>query len=83
MWDQSPLKYASRVCTPTLILHQEQDHRCPIEQGEQWFAALKRQGVPTRFIRFPDESHGLSRNGTPSRRYDRLGYMREWFLTYV
>ncbi|HZT95681.1 MAG TPA: S9 family peptidase [Chloroflexota bacterium] len=83
LWDQSPLKYAANVKTPTLILHQEQDHRCPIEQGEQWFAALKRLGVPARFIRFPEESHGMSRAGKPSRRHLRLGYMRDWFRTYV
>ncbi len=83
LWNQSPLKFAANVRTPTLILHQELDHRCPIEQGEQWFAALKRMGVPSRFIRFPEESHGLSRTGKPSRRYDRLGYMLDWFLRYV
>lgn len=83
LWNQSPLKFASNVKAPTLILHQEQDHRCPIEQGEQWFSALKRLGVPTRFIRFPEESHGLSRAGKPSRRVERLGYMREWFSRYV
>jgi dipeptidyl aminopeptidase/acylaminoacyl peptidase len=83
LWNQSPLKYASNVKTPTLILHQEQDHRCPIEEGEQWFSALKRLGVPARFIRFPEESHGMSRTGKPSRRFDRLGYMREWFGRYV
>lgn len=83
LWKQSPLKFASRARTPTLILHQELDHRCPIEQGEQWFAALKRMGVPARFIRFPDESHGMSRTGKPSRRFERLGYMLEWFERYV
>lgn len=83
LWNQSPLKYVRNVRTPMLILHQEQDHRCPIEQGEQWFSALKRQGVPVRFVRFPEESHGLSRTGTPSRRYARLGYMRDWFRQYV
>lgn len=83
LWNQSPLKFGSKVKTPTLILHQEQDHRCPIEQAEQWFSALKRLGVAVRFIRFPEESHGLSRMGKPSRRFDRLGYMREWFAKYV
>jgi len=83
LWDQSPLKFASKAKTPTLILHQELDHRCPIEQGEQWFSALKRLGVPVRFIRFPEESHGMSRGGKPSRRFDRLGYMRDWFARYV
>ncbi len=83
LWDQSPLKFVSNVKTPMLILHQEQDHRCPIEQGEQWFSALKRLGVRVRFIRFPEESHGLSRAGKPSRRFARLGYMADWFRTFV
>jgi dipeptidyl aminopeptidase/acylaminoacyl peptidase len=83
LWNQSPLKFASNVKTPTLILHQEQDHRCPIEQGEQWFTALKRMGVTARFIRFPQESHGMSRTGKPSRRYERLGHMHDWFGRFV
>lgn len=83
LWNQSPIKYASNVCTPTLILHQELDHRCPIEQGEQWFSALKRMGVPARFIRFPQESHGMSRTGKPSKRFERLGHMKEWFERFV
>ncbi len=83
LWDQSPLKYVRNVHMPMLILHQEQDHRCPIEEGEQWFSALKRLGVTTRFIRFPEESHGMSRSGTPSRRYERLGYMEDWFTRYA
>ena len=56
LWEQSPLKYAENVTTPTLILHAEEDHRCPVEQAEQFYVALKRIGkAPTRFIRFPDE----------------------------
>ena len=57
---------------PDLILHSEEDHRCPVEQGEQLFAALHLRGVPTRFVRFPGESHGLSRNGKPAHRLQRL-----------
>jgi dipeptidyl aminopeptidase/acylaminoacyl peptidase len=79
LWDRSPLKYAANVHTPTLIMHSERDDRCPIEQGEQWFMALKRLRVPTRFIRFPEESHGLSRGGKPSRRVERLNYIIGWF----
>jgi len=75
----SPLKYVRNVKTPTLIIHSERDDRCPIEQGEQWFMALKRLRVPVRFVRFPEESHGLSRGGKPSRRVERLGYVTEWF----
>ena len=68
---------------PTLILHSENDHRCPIEQGEQLFAALKKQGVPTLFVRFPNESHDLSRNGQPKHRTARLRHILAWFRTYL
>jgi dipeptidyl aminopeptidase/acylaminoacyl peptidase len=83
LWNRSPLKYAANVKTPTLIIHSEQDHRCPIEQGEQWFMALKRLRVPTRFVRFPEESHGLSRGGKPSRRIERMGFIEGWFKKWL
>lgn len=62
----SPISYVDRIETPLLILHSEQDLRCPIEQAEQMFAALKYLGKDVSFIRFPEESHELSRSGTPS-----------------
>jgi dipeptidyl aminopeptidase/acylaminoacyl peptidase len=83
LWGMSPLKYVSHVETPTLILHSERDDRCPIEQGEQWFMALKRLRVPVRFVRFPEESHGLSRGGKPSRRVERMTFIKDWFKTYL
>ncbi len=80
LWEQSPLKYVAAVTTPMLVLHAEADHRCPIEQAEQWFVALKRLGkAPTRFIRFPDEGHELSRSGRPDRRVQRLEAIVGWF----
>ena len=80
LWDRSPLKYVAEVVTPTLIIHSEADHRCPIEQAEQWFAALKRLGrAPTRLVRFPDEGHELSRSGRPDRRVQRLEAIIGWF----
>lgn len=83
LWNMSPLKYAANVKTPTLILHSERDDRCPIEEGEQWFSALRRQRVPVRFVRFPEESHGLSRGGKPSRRVERMQHIAGWFKTYL
>jgi dipeptidyl aminopeptidase/acylaminoacyl peptidase len=79
LWDRSPLKYVANVKTPTLIVHSERDDRCPIEEAEQWFMALKRLRVPVRFIRFPEETHELSRGGKPSRRLERLNHIQEWF----
>lgn len=80
---QSPVTYAGNVKTPTLILHNEEDYRCPIEQGEQLFAALKKLGVKTEFIRYPGESHGMSRSGKPWHRVHRLRSIVEWFEEYL
>ncbi|KMK75156.1 S9 family peptidase [Alkalihalobacillus pseudalcaliphilus] len=76
----SPLHYARNVKTPILILHSEQDLRCPMEQAEQWYIALKRLGVETKFVRFPDENHDLSRSGKPKHRLKRLEHLIGWFL---
>ncbi|HLY21239.1 MAG TPA: S9 family peptidase [bacterium] len=81
--ERSPITYVRQMRTPLLILHSEQDHRCPIEQGEQLFIALKKQGVPTLFVRFPNESHDLSRNGQPRHRLERLRHIVAWFRRYL
>lgn len=86
LWDDaiklleiSPLHHARNVKTPILILHSEQDLRCPMEQAEQWYIALKRLGVETKFVRFPDECHELSRSGKPKHRLERLQHLIGWF----
>ncbi len=82
LWQQSPIRYVKAIETPLLIIHSEQDHRCPIEQAEQLFIALKQLGKETRFIRFPDEGHELSRSGRPDRRLERLEAILEWFESH-
>jgi dipeptidyl aminopeptidase/acylaminoacyl peptidase len=80
IWDQSPLKHFGNVKTPTMVIHSEGDLRCNVEQGEQIFAALKLQNIPTRFVRYPTStSHGLSRMGPPDLRLHRLGQILEWW----
>jgi dipeptidyl aminopeptidase/acylaminoacyl peptidase len=83
VWDHSPIAYIGNAKTPTLVIHNEMDHRCPIEQGEQVFVALKRLGVDTEFVRFPEEFHGLSRSGRTDRRIARLNHIRRWFDQYI
>jgi dipeptidyl aminopeptidase/acylaminoacyl peptidase len=78
-WQQSPISHIGGATTPTLVIHSENDLRCPIEQGEQVFVALKKLGVETEMIRFPDEPHGLSRGGRTDRRIERLEHIRRWF----
>ncbi len=82
-WQHSPMKYIGNAKTPTLVIHSENDLRCPIEQGEQVYVALKYQGVESEMVRFPDEFHGLSRNGRTDRRIVRLNHIVRWFDRYL
>ena len=81
--DHSPLTYAQQITTPLLILHSENDLRCPMEQAEQLFVALKKQRKEVLLVRFPDENHELSRTGKPRHRLERFRYILEWFARYL
>ena len=82
-WDRSPLKYAKNVKTPTLILHSDNDYRVPIEQGEQWFRALKHFGVTTEIVFFPRENHNLTRTGEPKHLVESLNWQLYWFDRFL
>ena len=83
MWDVSPLKYINNAKTPTLILHSDEDHRCPVEEGYQLLTALVYRGVPARMIVFHGENHELSRTGKPHHKIRRLNEITEWFDKYT
>lgn len=76
---QSPLTYAKNIETPVLILHSEDDLRCPVSQAEQLFVVLKQRRKDVEFVRFPDENHELSRSGRPSHRVDRFEVILDYF----
>ena len=80
---RSPVTYAKDVTTPLLILHSEDDLRCPIEQAEQLFVALKTLGKDVMFVRFPDENHELSRSGKPRHRLERFRFILDWFSRHL
>jgi len=75
---KSPITYASNIKTPTLIIHSQEDYRCPIEQAEQLFSNLKKRNIKTAMLRFPGESHELSRSGTPIHRKQRFDHIIKW-----
>jgi dipeptidyl aminopeptidase/acylaminoacyl peptidase len=77
--DRSPVAMADRITTPLMIIHSEEDWRTPIGQGEAMFRALKQQRKTTVMVRFPGESHELSRSGVPSRRVQNQKHIRAWF----
>ena len=77
--DRSPLSYVEQVETPLLILHAEKDFRCPIEQAEQFFVALKVLGKEAVFVRFQEDTHELTRGGRPRNRIDHARRIADWF----
>ena len=81
--ERSPLSYARDITTPLLIIHSEDDLRCPIEQAEQLYVALKTLRREVVFVRFPDENHELSRSGRPRHRLERFRIILDWFAKYL
>jgi dipeptidyl aminopeptidase/acylaminoacyl peptidase len=79
----SPIRYAHRVNTPTLIVQSEEDFRTPMGEAEQWFLALKKRNVPVELVRYPRSTHELSRSGEPWLLVDRLGRLRQWFSHWL
>jgi dipeptidyl aminopeptidase/acylaminoacyl peptidase len=80
---QSPLSNADSISTPMLIIHSEQDWRCPLEQAQRLFVALKLRGSPVEMLLFPGEGHELSRSGLPSHRVARFEAILEWFARWL
>ena len=82
LWEMSPVAHAKNAKTPLLVLHGQSDLRCPQEQGEQMYMAMRKNNVPTKMILFPQSSHGLSRQGLPNLRQERLKAITDWFEEY-
>jgi dipeptidyl aminopeptidase/acylaminoacyl peptidase len=79
----SPTTYAREIETPLLIVHSENDLRCNVEQAEHLFTLLRLQGKEVELLRFPAESHELSRSGSPLHRVQRFDAILEWFGRYL
>jgi dipeptidyl aminopeptidase/acylaminoacyl peptidase len=80
---QSPMTHADRIDLPMLIIHSEQDWRCPIEQAQRLYVALHRRGVPVEMLLFPGEGHELSRTGLPSHRIARFEAILDWWRRWL
>jgi len=83
LWESSPLRNASRVKTPLLMLQAEEDRICPASDNEQLFAALKVLGRDVELILYPEEHHEMKSYGRPDRRIDRLERIVAWFDTHL
>lgn len=80
---QSPMAHVGQVRTPTLVIHSENDWRCPVEQGQRWFVELKRRGVPAELLLFPGEGHELTRSGRPRHRVARFEHVLDWWARHL
>ncbi len=83
LMDRSPITYVANIHTPLLILHSDNDLRCPLGEAQQLFSALKYLGRQTKLVVFEGQSHGLSRGGHPRSRVLRLKEIENWFEKYI
>jgi len=83
LMERSPITYVDQIKTPLLILHSDNDLRCPIEEAEQLFTALKFLGREVKMVRFEGQTHDLSRDGHPRSRMIRLRHVVGWFLRHI
>ena len=83
LWKRSPIRYVQNVQTPLLLCCGEMDLRCAISQSEEMFGALRFLGKTVEMVRFPEESHDLSRNGRPDRRVERLERIAGWYERFL
>lgn len=81
--DRSPLSRVADIATPVQIIHSEEDYRTPLEQSLQIYTALRILGKPAELVVFPGASHGLSRNGPPRHRVERLRHILRWFDEFL
>lgn len=79
MRKHSPITYADKVKTPTLILHSRDDRRCPLPMGRAYYQALVSNKVETQMVIYPDEGHGIRQ---PRHREDVLRRMLAWFAKH-
>ncbi|MDC6389389.1 S9 family peptidase [Maribacter sp. PR1] len=74
---RSPLMYVANVTTPTMLLTGEEDYRTPIAESEQFYTALKLEGVETAMVRIPGSGHGIANK--PSNLVAKIAAVLAWF----
>jgi len=83
LWRRSPIRYVQNMQTPLLLSCGEMDLRCAISQSEELFGAMRFLGKTVEMVRFPEESHDLSRSGRPDRRVERLNRIASWYERFL
>lgn len=76
---RSPLTYAEKIDMPFMVVHSEQDWRCPLEQAQRMYVALRQNRADAEFLLFPGEGHELTRSGQPRHRAQRFDAVLDWW----
>jgi len=79
--DHSPISLVGNVTTPTMLLTGEEDYRTPISESEQYYSALKLQGIDAVMVRLAGASHGIA--SKPSNLFRKVAYITGWFDRYM
>jgi dipeptidyl aminopeptidase/acylaminoacyl peptidase len=79
-WARSPIKYITNVKTPTLILHGEADQRVAMQQGMEFYTALRLRGVETQFVTYPREGHAITET---KHQKDLIERVVGWFTRHL
>jgi dipeptidyl aminopeptidase/acylaminoacyl peptidase len=79
----SPIRHVRDISVPMLIIHSEEDLRCPMSQAEELFVAMRLLGKDVTFYRFPGETHELSRSGSPIHRAQRFEIILDFFSRHL
>jgi dipeptidyl aminopeptidase/acylaminoacyl peptidase len=80
---RSPLTYADQIRIPFAVVHSEHDLRCPIEQAQRMFVALREAGTEVEMLVFPGEGHELTRSGKPRHRIQRFRAVLDWWSRHL
>jgi dipeptidyl aminopeptidase/acylaminoacyl peptidase len=79
----SPINFVGDINVPMLLIHSENDLRCPVNQAEELFVMLRLLGKDVTFYRFPGEGHELSRSGSPVHRRQRAEIILDFFAGHL
>ncbi|WP_031469437.1 serine hydrolase [Sciscionella sediminilitoris] len=80
---QSPIRHIDRVSSPTLVLHGLADQRCLHAQAELWYSGLRRRGVRTELVSYPEASHLFILDGRPAHRIDYNRRILNWVTRHT
>lgn len=77
----SPIFHVDQIKAPLMVIHGANDPRVPVSEADQIVASLEKRGVPVKYLRYPDEGHGLSKRKNQFDCYPQVAaFLKEHLL---